>query len=70
MASSTGTVTAVDAKAGKITLDHAAIAEAKWPAMTIHFHAKPELLMDIAVREKIVFEVTINDGGGEVTALR
>ena len=30
-----GTVTAIDKSAGTITLDHGAIPEAKWPAMTM-----------------------------------
>lgn len=69
MASSTATVTAVDAKTGKVTLDHGAIAEANWPAMTMEFDAQPELLKDIAVGDKVAFDVSIKDGGGEVTAI-
>ena len=69
MASSTATVTAVDAKAGKVTLDHGAMAEANWPAMTMEFEAQPELLKDIAVGDKVAFEVSIKDDGGEVTAI-
>ncbi|MGI8943877.1 MAG: copper-binding protein [Qipengyuania sp.] len=69
-ASSTGTVTAIDARAGKVTLDHAAIAEANWPAMTMEFDARSELLEDIEVGDKVVFDVSIKDGGGEVTAIR
>lgn len=68
-ASSTATVTAVDAKAGKVTLDHGAMPAANWPAMTMEFDAPPELLTDIAVGDKVAFDVSIKDGGGEVTAI-
>src|SRR3546814_11313185 len=33
----TGSVTAIDTAAGEITLDHGAIAEPDWPAMTMGF---------------------------------
>lgn len=70
MAKSTGTVTAIDKAGGKITLDHAAIPEVKWPAMTMAFAAKPALLEGIAVGDKVAFEVTINGNAGEVTAIK
>lgn len=69
MTSSTGTVTAIDAKAGKVTLDHAAIAAANWPAMTMEFDAKPEVLQDIKVGDTVSFDVTIKNGANEVTAI-
>jgi len=69
MASSTATVTAIDAKAGKVTLNHAAMPAADWPAMTMEFAAQPELLKDIAVGDKVAFDVSIKDGGGEVIAI-
>lgn len=69
MAKSTGTVTAIDKSAGKITLDHAAIPEVSWPAMTMAFAAKPALLEGVAVGDKVAFEVTINGNAGEVTAI-
>src|SRR3546814_1691553 len=43
-AKGTGTVTAIDSAAGKITLDHGPIAELQWPAMTMAFDAPPALL--------------------------
>ena len=70
MAKSTGTVTAIDKAAGKITLDHAAIPEVKWPAMTMAFAAKPALLEGVAVGDKVAFDVTIKGNAGEVTAIR
>jgi Cu/Ag efflux protein CusF len=65
-----GTVTAVDAAAGKITLDHGAIPAVGWPAMKMGFSAKPKLLKSIAVGDKVEFDVTVTDSAGEVTAIR
>lgn len=69
MAKSTGTVTAIDKAAGKITLDHAPIPEVSWPAMTMAFTAKPDLLDKVAVGDKVAFDVTITGNAGEVTAI-
>lgn len=69
MAKSTGTVTAIDKAAGKVTLDHAPIPEAGWPAMTMTFQAKPALLGEVAVGDKVAFDVTIKGNAGEVTAI-
>ena len=69
MAKSTGTVTAIDKTAGKITLDHAAMPEVGWSAMTMVFDAKPALLDGIAVGDKVAFDVTIRGNAGEVTAI-
>lgn len=69
MAKSTGTVAGVDKAAGKITLAHAAIPEVNWPAMTMTFSIKPELLKDVAVGDKVAFDVTIAGNAGEVTAI-
>lgn len=70
MAKGTGTVTAVDMAEGKITLDHAPIPEANWPAMTMAFKAKPELLDSVKVGDKVAFDLALKDGAGEVTAVR
>ncbi|MCW3837268.1 copper-binding protein [Sphingomonas canadensis] len=69
MAKSIGTVTAIDKTAGKITLDHQAIPEVNWPAMTMTFSAKPEILSGIAVGDKVAFDVTVTGNAGEVTAV-
>ena len=68
-AKGTGTVTAIDKTAGTITLDHGPIAEAGWPAMTMAFKAKPELLGSVAVGDKVTFDLALSGGAGEVTAI-
>ena len=65
-----GIVTAVDAIAGKITLDHGAIPAVGWPAMKMGFSAKPDLLKGVAVGDKVDFDLTVSGSAGEVTAIR
>ncbi len=67
MAKSTGTVTAVTP--GSITIDHAPIPEAKWPAMTMTFRAAPDVAKSVKAGDKVAFEVKLKDGAGEVTAI-
>ena len=70
MGKGSGTVTAMDAAAGKITLDHGDIPAVGWPAMTMGFAAKPALLAGVAVGDKVDFEVTVTGNAGEVTAIK
>ncbi len=53
-----GAVTAVDAAAGTISLDHGAIAAISWPAMSMQFTAEnPAILQGIAVGDRVSFEL-------------
>lgn len=70
MGKGTGTVTAIDSTAGKITLDHGAIPAVGWPAMKMAFSAKSELLKSIAVGDKVDFDITVTGSAGEVTAIK
>ena len=65
----TGTVTAIDAKAGQVTLDHSAIPEAGWPAMTMSFGADPAILSAIGVGDKVAFDMTTANGTPKITAI-
>lgn len=69
MAKGTGTVTAIDAKAGTITLDHGPIPEANWPAMTMGFKAAPPLAQSVKVGDKVDFDLKLEGGAGEITAI-
>ena len=69
MVKGSGTVTAIDAAAGKITLDHGPIAELEWPAMKMGFGIKPEIRKDIAVGDKVDFDLTVTGTAGEVTKI-
>lgn len=70
MGKATGTVTAIDAAAGKITLDHSAIPAIGWPAMKMTFSAKPDRLNSISVGDKVNFELIVTGSAGEVTRIK
>ena len=70
MGKGTGTVTAIDAAKGTVTLDHGAIAELKWPAMEMGFTAKPEVLAGIKVGDKVSFGIDWDGMSGTVTAMQ
>lgn len=66
----TGTITAVDASAGTVTIDHGAIPGVGWPAMAMTFSAPAAVLADAKVGDRVAFDVSVHDGVNEVTALR
>ncbi|MDB5450032.1 MAG: hypothetical protein JWQ52_1160 [Phenylobacterium sp.] len=70
MAKGQGTVTAVDGKAGTITLDHGPIQEAGWPAMTMAFKAGPSVTSAVKVGDKVAFDVKLQGGASEVTSVQ
>lgn len=70
MAKGTGTVTAIDAKAGTITLDHGPIPEANWPAMTMGFKAAPAIAQSVKVGDKVAFDLKLQGGAGEISAIQ
>ena len=65
-----GTVTAIDAASGTITLDHGPIPELGWPAMKMTFNAAPGVTGATAVGDRVEFDVRLTGMDGEVTALR
>jgi Cu(I)/Ag(I) efflux system protein CusF len=50
-----GQVKAVDARGGAITIHHGPIAALGWPAMTMTFHATPEVLQSAKVGQTVAF---------------
>ena len=64
-----GVVTAIDTAAGTITLDHEAMPEVEWPAMTMTFSAKPQVLEGVKVGDKVGFDASIQGSAAEVTAI-
>ncbi|MFN0045605.1 MAG: copper-binding protein [Sphingorhabdus sp.] len=67
MAKGSGTVAAIDAAAGKITLNHGPIAELEWPAMKMGFGVKPSELEGIVVGDTVSFEMKWDGKTGEIT---
>ena len=56
VASATGTVEAVDAAVGKITIAHGPVEALGWPAMTMGFKATPEQIASVQAGQKVRFE--------------
>jgi Cu(I)/Ag(I) efflux system protein CusF len=69
MAKGTGTVTAVDSAGGTVTIAHGPIPEANWPAMTMGFKAAPALAQGVKAGDKVAFDLKLENGGGELTAI-
>ncbi|WP_411286406.1 copper-binding protein [Phenylobacterium sp.] len=67
-AKGTGTVTAVSADS--ITVDHAPIPEAGWPAMTMAFKASPDLAKSVKAGDKVAFDLKLQGGAGEITGIQ
>lgn len=68
--SGTGAITAVDAAAGTVTIDHGPIPGVKWPAMTMAFTASPAVLQKAKVGDQVQFNVTVKGPSAEVTDIR
>jgi Cu(I)/Ag(I) efflux system protein CusF len=68
MAKGTGTVTAVSADS--VTIDHGPIPKANWPAMTMSFKASPDLAKQVKVGDKVAFDLKLQGGVGEITAIQ
>ena len=66
-----GTVTAIDAAAGTVTLDHEAINAIPWPAMKMQFKAEdPSILKGIAAGDHVAFELKSATENGTVTMIK
>jgi Cu/Ag efflux protein CusF len=63
-----GTVTAIDAAKGTVTLDHGPMSGLDWPVMTMGFAVEPDLLAGIKVGDKVDFEIDWDGKEGAVTS--
>ena len=68
-ASAEGTVTAIDAEAGTITVDHGPVPAIEWPAMTMAFEADEQLRSEVSVGEGIAFEFRTGSEGNVITSI-
>lgn len=68
-ASGQGVVTAIDANAGSITIDHDAIPAVNWPAMSMTFQAGDQLRQKVAVGDNVTFDFHTTPTGGELTSI-
>jgi Cu/Ag efflux protein CusF len=53
-----------------VTIDHAPIPEANWPAMTMAFKPSPEVAKQAKVGDKVAFDLKLQNGAGEITAIK
>ncbi len=65
-----GVITAIDAAAGAVTIDHGPIPGVGWPAMTMSFKAAQAVVAKAKVGERIQFDVMVRGRESEVTAIR
>ena len=71
MVNGAGVVTAVDAKAGTVTIHHGPIAKLSWPAMTMAFKASPPtLLQGVKVGQSVTFTLMQMGGSTQLTAIQ
>lgn len=66
----TGVVTAVDAAAGAVTIEHGPVPGVGWPAMTMRFTASPAVVEAASTGDRVEFDVSVRDGVNEITAIR
>jgi len=68
--SGSGTITAVDAKGGTVTIKHGPIPTIGWPAMTMTFRASPPaLLKGLRWGQRVAFIAKAKGMTAEVTAI-
>lgn len=64
-----GVITALDSRAGKVTIKHGPIPTIGWPAMTMTFRASPTLLRFVRAGQTVTFAVRTRGTDAEVTAM-
>jgi Cu(I)/Ag(I) efflux system protein CusF len=70
MADGAGTVTALDPKAGVVTIHHGPIAKLSWPAMTMAFKATdPAVLQGVKVGQSVKFQLMQMGSDTQLTAI-
>lgn len=71
MAKGVGTVTAVDVKAGTVTIHHGPIAALNWPAMTMAFKVSPpSILQGVKAGQSVKFQLMKMGGSVQLTAIQ
>jgi Cu(I)/Ag(I) efflux system protein CusF len=71
MANGVGAVTAVDVKAGTVTIHHGPISALNWPAMTMAFKASaPSVLQGVKAGQSVKFQLMKMGGSVQLTAIQ
>lgn len=66
--SATGTVTALDPAASKVTIDHGPVPELQWPAMNMGFGATPAQVAQLQLGQRVAFDFEM--AGNQATITR
>lgn len=69
LASASGTVEAVEAAAGKITISHGPVEALRWPAMTMRFDATPGQAASVRAGQKVRFQFRSHGTDGTITRI-
>lgn len=68
-ATAEGTVNAIDAEAGTITIAHGPVPAIGWPSMIMPFDADAKTLAGLAAGDEISFEFSTGPEGSVVTSI-
>lgn len=64
-----GTVTAIDAEAGTITIEHGPVESVGWPAMTMAFESNDMMRTQVAEGDDVTFQFRTTDAGGQIVSI-
>ena len=65
-----GTVKAIDALGGKVTLAHGPVPALKWPAMTMGFKASAQQLEQLKVGDKVAFDFRMEGSAATIVDIQ
>lgn len=68
-ASAEGTVTAIDADAGTITMSHGPVPALEWPAMTMAFGAAQPIRDQVSVGDTVTFAFEASDDSNQIISV-
>lgn len=65
-----GTIRAIDAAHGTVTLAHGAVPALQWPPMTMAFKTRAGQLDGLKVGDKVAFDFQAGNGGTSIVNIR
>ncbi len=65
-----GTIKAIDAAHGTVTLAHGAVPALQWPPMTMAFKTRAGQLDGLNVGDKVAFDFRTGNGGASIVNIR
>jgi len=68
-ATGTGTITAIDAATGRVTIDHGEVSELEWPAMEMGFESEPATIEGFSVGDRVDFEFDWDGSKGALSKI-